>query len=413
MYAGGDGPFSLQIYRVLNEEYRALTLQNAAKVVESQSMPLNSIEVIRSVGLGEKTAEKVWEIVQTGSLRRLDELKSDERTRTLLLFSRVINVGASHAARLYARGHRTLTDLLRDVSLDPRQRLGVQLYDELRAPIPRAETSAIAAIVRSAVREIDPRLQLMVCGSYRRGKATSGDIDIVLWYPAVTTGATDDAIGDHSDSATPVLLRIVQHLHARQLLTHDLMLPSSTGGIVADLTSTTIQPRARGAGLTRGVRAGRHEGSARRGTLYEGHPVQVYMGICRLSSCPEGSAAAMSGPSGAGTAAAQSRFAYSPNRGIYEVADAAPPPAVPSSNAAGGVLPHRRLDLRLYHVSELPFALIHWTGALVFNRALRAYAMLRRSMNLSEHALVPIRIQGNQKVRQVDSGTCTHVLWPR
>lgn len=37
--------------------------------------------------------------------------------------------------------------------------------------------------VKDAVQAIDPHLVAMACGSYRRGKATCGDVDILISHP--------------------------------------------------------------------------------------------------------------------------------------------------------------------------------------------------------------------------------------
>lgn len=37
--------------------------------------------------------------------------------------------------------------------------------------------------VRDAVQAIDPHLVAMACGSYRRGKATCGDVDVLISHP--------------------------------------------------------------------------------------------------------------------------------------------------------------------------------------------------------------------------------------
>lgn len=37
--------------------------------------------------------------------------------------------------------------------------------------------------VRNAVKAIDPQLVAMACGSFRRGKATCGDVDVLISHP--------------------------------------------------------------------------------------------------------------------------------------------------------------------------------------------------------------------------------------
>jgi len=52
-------------------------------VQEARSLP----------GVGCRLAEKIWEIVESGKLRRLDELTSEEETKSLELFTNVWGAG--------------------------------------------------------------------------------------------------------------------------------------------------------------------------------------------------------------------------------------------------------------------------------------------------------------------------------
>lgn len=54
--------------------------------------------------------------------------------------------------------------------------------DEFKLRIPREEVAEIEAAVRRVAEALDPRLLLMTCGSYRRGKPSSGDVDILITH---------------------------------------------------------------------------------------------------------------------------------------------------------------------------------------------------------------------------------------
>mmetsp|Transcript_4239 Transcript_4239/g.7745 ORF Transcript_4239/g.7745 Transcript_4239/m.7745 type:complete len:240 (-) Transcript_4239:145-864(-) len=55
----------------------------------------------------------------------------------------------------------------------------------------------------------------------------------------------------------------------------------------------------------------------------------------------------------------------------------------------GGRNVHMRVDIRVCHVSELPFQRLHFGSGKEFNRGLRSHA-LSLGMSLSEHGLVPV-----------------------
>lgn len=52
-------------------------------------------------GVGDKVASKVWEILETGSLRKVAEVCGSEKARTLELFTNIWGVGPSTAEGWY------------------------------------------------------------------------------------------------------------------------------------------------------------------------------------------------------------------------------------------------------------------------------------------------------------------------
>ena len=77
--------------------------------------------------------------------------------------------------------------------------------------IPRREIRQIVEAVRVRVESVDEKYVMMVCGSYRRGAASSGDIDILLTHP---DHLTEDP-GHH-------LARVVEALTEDQIITDTL-----------------------------------------------------------------------------------------------------------------------------------------------------------------------------------------------
>ncbi|MEX0596661.1 MAG: hypothetical protein WD512_09180, partial [Candidatus Paceibacterota bacterium] len=64
-------------------------------------------------------------------------------------------------------------------------RLGLIYYDEIGARIPRQEVADTYEIINEILFKKDPRIISECCGSYRRGKETSGDIDILISHPHI------------------------------------------------------------------------------------------------------------------------------------------------------------------------------------------------------------------------------------
>ena len=62
-------------------------------------------------GIGERLADKIWEIVESGELRKLKELTSEEDTIAINLFTNIWGVGASTARLWVQQGLRSLDDV--------------------------------------------------------------------------------------------------------------------------------------------------------------------------------------------------------------------------------------------------------------------------------------------------------------
>ena len=61
---------------------------------------------------------------------------------------------------------------------------GLMCHEDLQQRIPRCEVTLLGAVVAEALVALSTSLnqtfESVVCGSYRRGKATSGDVDVLI-----------------------------------------------------------------------------------------------------------------------------------------------------------------------------------------------------------------------------------------
>ncbi|TKA77469.1 hypothetical protein B0A49_02352 [Cryomyces minteri] len=144
-------------------------------------------EAARLPFVGKRLAAKIEEIVWTNSLRRLDNARLEPSDYALQTFLNIYGVGFSQASRWVSQGHKTLTDLSANAHLTDNQKIGIAHYADFLARIPRAEVEQLSAIVQAALRNIDPSFRAIIMGSYRRGAADSGDIDLIITAPAAPT----------------------------------------------------------------------------------------------------------------------------------------------------------------------------------------------------------------------------------
>ena len=128
---------------------------------------------------------------------------------------RSLAVGSSSAAKLMLWGISSPADLRRDKeayeSLNSAQRIGLRHVEDFKKRIPRAEVEEIGKVVREVVDALgEGKLRTELCGSYRRGKPSSGDVDVLI------TPYRDE------DHASVVFDAIIAELTKRGFLTDHL-----------------------------------------------------------------------------------------------------------------------------------------------------------------------------------------------
>jgi DNA polymerase lambda len=208
------------IYSALGDKWREYTYKKAAGIIKRLSIVIETEDDVQSLheirGLGTKLVDKVREIVRTGSLQKLQNLKADPKITTLCTFAQVWGAGASTASRWASMGFKTLGDLeaVSDEQIVNRQqRIGLRYFEDFGTRIPRAEVELIAEKVRQALDGLLPGCQVVICGSYRRGNQTCGDVDLLVTH-------------ENEEKLQSVLRALISNLSDSGFLTDHLAMPS-------------------------------------------------------------------------------------------------------------------------------------------------------------------------------------------
>ena len=175
----------LKMYTNVGDQGRMLGYRKAITSIRGFPRKIETEKDLDEVpSIGEKIRKKIVEILQTGALRKARILENDEQHKALNLFMNIWGVGLSTAQKFYMMGFRTLDDLRKHPEvLNEHQALGLKYYEDLQQRIPRAEVEQIINKVQQRVDELSERkgtYEMIACGSYRRGKPSSGDIDLLI-----------------------------------------------------------------------------------------------------------------------------------------------------------------------------------------------------------------------------------------
>ncbi|GLT86393.1 hypothetical protein SLE2022_045350 [Rubroshorea leprosula] len=174
----------IDIYRALGEDRRSFSYHKAITVIEKLPFKIESADQVKTLpGIGKSLQDHIQEIVTTGKLSKLEHFETDEKVRTISLFGDVWGIGPATALKLYDKGLRTLDDLKNEESLTNSQRLGVKYFNDIKQRIPRHEVQEVESLLKNVGEEILPGVIIVCGGSYRRGKASCGDMDIIITHP--------------------------------------------------------------------------------------------------------------------------------------------------------------------------------------------------------------------------------------
>ncbi|KAJ8365808.1 hypothetical protein SKAU_G00146390 [Synaphobranchus kaupii] len=196
-------------YTHQGDKWRAFSYSKAINALKSYQKPISSYEEACKIqGIGKRMAEKITEIMESGHLRKIDHI--GEAVPVLELFTNIWGAGAKTAQLWYQQGFRTLEDIRTKTTLNSQQKIGLKHYDDFLDRMSRVEAAAIEKAVREAAQSLNPGLLAMACGSYRRGKATCGDVDVLITHPDGT-------------SHKGVFGKILLSLHQMGFLTDDLV----------------------------------------------------------------------------------------------------------------------------------------------------------------------------------------------
>lgn len=141
-------------------------------------------EILALPGCDQRIAQLFREWHSLGTLEAVKEFEADATMSVLRMFYNIWGVGATTARQFYFdKGWKELDDIIENgwETLSREQQIGVKYYDEFELKIPRSEVEYIASVITYHAKQIvDDGIECIIVGGYRRGKAESGDVDVII-----------------------------------------------------------------------------------------------------------------------------------------------------------------------------------------------------------------------------------------
>ena len=101
------------------------------------------------------------------------------------------NMSVCSASSLNRMRHKIIEDKFKNTTylkyLNHHQLVGIKYYHDINLRIPRAEIEKIEKVFKHICSAIDKDFIVEICGSYRRGRSNSGDVDTLIAHPKLLT----------------------------------------------------------------------------------------------------------------------------------------------------------------------------------------------------------------------------------
>jgi DNA polymerase/3'-5' exonuclease PolX len=210
----------------LKNTFRLKQIKNVLEIIKKFPNEITSSSDLKNIkGVGKGSLERVDEILKTG---KLSEIKITGEHRKYIKYmeelEEIIGIGRSTSYELVtAHNIKNVEELKKaydtgKIKLPNQIILGLKYHNVYKQSIPRHEIDKIYNYVNGIIRKIDSELLIIICGSYRRLKSTSNDIDILLTHPKIKTKQQlIDQDHEHNN-----LLKMVTALKKHKFLLDDL-----------------------------------------------------------------------------------------------------------------------------------------------------------------------------------------------
>tara|TARA_B100001093_G_scaffold481937_1_gene513119 strand:- start:1858 stop:2913 length:1056 start_codon:yes stop_codon:yes gene_type:complete len=219
--------------------FRIRQLKNIFKLIKNYPDKItidNYLDLKNIDGIGKGTLDRIKEILETKKLSELDDFKKtfnvkDFKNETKIVeeLSEVIGIGPSNAKDFFKKGIKGIDDLNnkiknKKIEVNEKILLGLKYYGVYKVNIPRQEIDKIYKLLNKVIKKINKKNNLddsnkyifEVCGSYRREKPFSNDIDVLI------TKLGDDTQENHLKSIVEKLKKPIKENENKEFLVDDI-----------------------------------------------------------------------------------------------------------------------------------------------------------------------------------------------
>jgi DNA polymerase/3'-5' exonuclease PolX len=211
----------------IQNEFRIRSLKNALRTIKNLSTDIKDIKELDGIsGIGKGIKDRINEIIKTKKLTELDELCKNIDCLNLNKINikdellNIVGVGEIFVNKLLniykITSVKEFIDLVQNkkIKVSSTIELGIKYYNKLKFNIPRQEITKTLDYLETEISKIDDSIIIQICGSYRRQKLTSNDIDLLVTIPTI--------LEEDKNLEKDIIQKIVKKLHDNNFLLDDI-----------------------------------------------------------------------------------------------------------------------------------------------------------------------------------------------
>lgn len=173
----------------IKSKFRIESIKRGLKIISKYPKKIikDDKEFSEIEGIGKGIIARVNEIIDTGKLLEIQSNKKImEGMMIIEQLTDIIGIGPILAKKLVKQYKiKSIEDLIErnkigEIKLNDKLLMGLKYYGVYQKNIPRKEIDQIKEYITNLIKEYYPEYIITFCGSYRRGKTTSNDIDILI-----------------------------------------------------------------------------------------------------------------------------------------------------------------------------------------------------------------------------------------
>ena len=177
-------------------QFRLRQIKNVLSILKKypNQITLDNYDELKNIsGIGKGSIDRIKEILENGKLSEISDYvdKFKDKRKIIEDLESVVGIGHVNALEFFNQGIKSVKDLIKkikkgEIEVNDKIQLGLKYYGKFQGNIPRKEVTKVNKIFTDIINKINKKINdseqyiFEFCGSYRREKDTSGDIDVLI-----------------------------------------------------------------------------------------------------------------------------------------------------------------------------------------------------------------------------------------